>query len=168
MERIKDFFYDISDLLISLLIIAVIFMVISWKLNESIPIDSTLAPQTVDEPAAAPDAAVENPDGVKLASDSPDLTADASDADKPIAEQPAANTAPKPASVKEITIKIPSGSPGVAIGKILKENGLITDISAFIKKVDEMGVGPKLRSGSFKLKTGMSLESIIKVIANMN
>lgn len=185
MERIKDFLYDISDLLISLLIIAVIFAVISWKLNESIPIETASAPPPVEAPAQEPDAAQGSdspqPDSAAATpSASSDAVADASDADKPINEppatapekpvqppaQPPASTAPTAGTA--ITIEIPSGSPGITIGKILKDNGLISDVSAFIKKVDELGLGPKLRSGSFKLKTGMSLEQIIKTLANVN
>lgn len=188
MERIKDFLYDISDLLISLLIIAVIFTVISWKLNESIPIETVTAPPVAEEPAAEPDPSASDPSSVQPDSEattpsaSTDGVTDASDADKPITESPTGTTPPAdspaqpptkpenptPGAGTAVTIEIPSGSPGVAIGKILKDNGLITDVSAFIKKVDELGLGPKLRSGSFKLKTGMTLEQIIKTLANVN
>ncbi len=188
MERIKDFLYDISDLLISLLIIAVIFTVISWKLNESIPIETISPSPVAEEPAAEPDASAQDPASVQPDSEattpsaSTDEVVDASDADKPITEAPAGTTAPvappaqppakpeatTPVAGTTVTIEIPSGSPGVAIGKILKDNGLITDVSAFIKKVDELGLGPKLRSGSFTLKTGMTLEKIIKTLANVN
>lgn len=185
MERIKDFLYDISDLLISLLIIAVIFTVISWKLNESIPIDTLSVPTASEEPAAKPDTSAQKP--ASPPSDTEGTTpsaannsvADASDADKPIAENangtpeplakpPAKPATTSPAAGKAVTIEIPSGSPGVTIGKILKDNGLITDVNTFIKKVDELGLGPKLRSGSFDLKTDMTLEQIIKILANAN
>ncbi len=180
MERIRDFLYDISDLLISLLIIAAIFTVISWKLNESIPIDTLSAAQTTEEPAAPPESEPQDPNATPPDSETAqtpvpaDTATDASDADKPIADQPGTqepDTTPPAAPLeigKEITVEIPGGSPGIAIGKILKDKGLITDVSAFIKKVDELALGPKLRSGSFKLKTGMSLEAIIKTLANVN
>ncbi len=181
MERIRDFLYDISDLLISLLIIAAIFTVISWKLNESIPIEASMSPPATEEPAAAdtPPAVEEEPTepentapATDPESDPADPVTDASDADKPIGgvttQEPADTPATPPAAGKTITIDIPSGSPGVAIGNILKEKGLITDVSAFIQKVDALGLGPKLRSGSFQLKTGMDLEQIIKVLANVN
>jgi len=32
-EKIKDFFYDISDIFVSLLIIAMIFVSVSWKIS---------------------------------------------------------------------------------------------------------------------------------------
>lgn len=182
MERIRDFFYDISDLLISLIIIASIFFVISWKLNQAIPIDSTSAPPVAEAPATPSDNAsdgtdITSGDGTDAGTD----IADASDADKPIdtvtdsslppTDSPTATEPAAPPSTptpKDVVIEIPSGSPGVAIGKILKDNGLITDVNVFIQKVDELGLGPKLRSGSFTLNTSMSLEAIIKTLANVN
>ncbi len=65
-------------------------------------------------------------------------------------------------------VEIPSGSPGVAIARILKEKGLITDINGFIQQVDAMGLGPKLQSGKYTFKTGMGLEEIIKILANVD
>lgn len=177
MERIRDFLYDISDLLISLLIIAAIFTVISWKLNESIPIDSSLVSQSAEEPAtpespAAEETPTQTEDPDTAAEPDVEPVADASDADKPISGEttpkPVTPAATPPAEGKAVTIEIPSGSPGIAIGRILKEQGLITDVNAFIQKVDAMGMGPKLRSGTFQLKTGMSLEQIIKTLANVN
>lgn len=166
MERIRDFLFDISDLLISLLIIAAIFMVISWKLNESIPIDTSLALQTAETPAPTQDSQADATPTDTVSDDlsEPNQSTDATDADKPITIEP---TLPKSETGKEVTVKIPEGSPGVAIGKILKDNGLITDVNTFIKKVDEMSLGPKLRSGTFKLKTSMGLEEVIKIIANV-
>lgn len=177
MERIRDFLYDVSDLLISLLIIAVIFAVISWKLNESIPIDIATAPPGTEEPAAPV-----TPDSEDPATDTD--VGDASDADKPIEgtpvtitpvipETPSAETPPQtpaapPAAGQSVVVEIPSGSPGVAIARILKEKGLITDINGFIQQVDAMGLGPKLQSGKYTLKTGMGLEEIIKILANVD
>lgn len=178
MERIRDFLYDISDLLISLVIIAAIFFVISWKLNESIPIDSPALPPEIDAPAGEQPDVIE-PESPEPEPITPDPIDDASDADKPISETPSTEVTapvtptptpaptPAPAAGKAVTIDIPSGSPGVAIGRILKEQGLIADVNAFIQKVDEMGLGPKLRSGTFSLKTGMTLEEIIKILANV-
>ena len=181
MERLRDFMYDISDLLISLLIIAAIFAVISWKLNESIPIETASAPPAAEAEASEP---VAEPAQAEADAETPvDASAeidDASDADKPIAEQPVteapqttvqAPVVPKPtapAASTAVTLEIPSGSPGVAIAKLLKDKGLITDVNTFIQKVDELGLGSKLQSGTYKLKTGMSLEQIIKTLANVN
>lgn len=173
MERIKDFLYDISDLLISLLIIAAIFAVISWKLNESLPIDTSGQDLAAETPAATePDPGDGGADpGVEPATVPAD---DASDADKPIdeapkppTEAPTTEAPPAPEAGKAVTVEVPSGSTGYAIGKLLKDKALITDVNVFIQKVDEMGLGPKLRSGTFQLKTGMSLEEIIKILANV-
>ncbi len=70
-------------------------------------------------------------------------------------------------SGQEVEVVIPSGSTGFAIAKILKDQGFISDINGFISKVEEMGLGAKLRSGTFKLKTDMNQEQIIKILAGV-
>ncbi|MBN2898165.1 MAG: endolytic transglycosylase MltG [Clostridia bacterium] len=35
LEKVKDFFYDVSDVLLSILIIAIMFYTISWKLSDT-------------------------------------------------------------------------------------------------------------------------------------
>ncbi len=40
MEKIKDFFYYVGDFLICILILSLMYFLISWKLQSSIPIDS--------------------------------------------------------------------------------------------------------------------------------
>jgi len=38
MEKVKDFLYDISDFVFSLLIIMIIFLVVSWKLTDTMQV----------------------------------------------------------------------------------------------------------------------------------
>ncbi len=63
------------------------------------------------------------------------------------------------------TIDIKAGSSGYSIGKLLESEGLVTDTNTFIKRVEELGLGAKLRSGSFKLSTDMSLDEVIYKIS---
>jgi len=181
MEKFKDFIYDISDLFISLIIIAVIFAVISWKLNETIPIDSPASKTTVQAPAPTADSGAVS----EIQPQTP--STDASDADKPIGQPktPSGTQAPSTATTpsnptqpatppagsvspgQAVSIDIPSGATGFAIGKILKDKGLISDINAFTARVQEMNLAPKLRSGTFQLKSGVPLDDLIKTLANV-
>ncbi len=193
MEQVKDFLFDLSDILISLIIVAVIFTVVSWKLNETIPISFSLfekdaRPQTTQPVTKTPGAAViidgsapatdiEGTDSTIIApidstlvspTDDPVVIPDPS---TQIENSNSAETAtPKPEvtpkSTKKITIEIPAGSSGDGIARILKSNGLITDIKLFNKTIETMGLGSKLRAGTFKISADMSVESIIKLIAN--
>ncbi len=60
---------------------------------------------------------------------------------------------------------IESGSSGYSIGTLLEEEGLVPDTQTFIKRVEELGLGAKLRSGTFDLSTDMSLDEIIYKIS---
>lgn len=190
MEKIKDIIYDISDIVVSLLIVAVIFIIVSWKLSDSMSFndmgskyaknDPKNSTQT-EQPAGTTDGSADGTD----ATDAEVITVDptkpqnntgtaattgttgSTDGGKPTGTTPAGTqpttptTTPTVAAGKDVVLEIPSGASGFSIAKQLKEKGLITDTSAFIKRVEELKLGVKLRSGSFTLKTGMTMDQVI-------
>lgn len=159
MERIKDFFFDLSDVLISLIIVAVIFFVISWKLTETMPMSFSLFEPSDDNvsPPISESIRPTEPVSIVVQETTEVPTESASDI------QP--TTTPPTLPVKRVTIEIPSGSSGDAIAKILKNSGLVDNISAFNRTVESLALGNKLRAGSFTLSTDMSLETIARRIA---
>ncbi len=179
MERIKDLLFDLSDILISLVIVAAIFFIVSWKLSETMPLSFALfqAPQvsspkiadsqtvtaapTVSEVAmtAEPVTNAQSQDAQEATEETPSTSIDA------VPEPTKANIPVTNAPIKRITIDIPAGSTGDAIAKILKSSGLIEDISAFNRTVETLKLGNKLRAGSFTLSTDMSLEILARRIA---
>ncbi len=42
LEKIKDILYDVSDIVLSLIIVALIFFVVSWKISDSLAFDITI------------------------------------------------------------------------------------------------------------------------------
>lgn len=193
MEHVKDFLFDLSDILISLVIVALIFTVVSWKLNETIPISFSLfekdaRPQTTEPVTKAPsvavvidgsvpdtnseitnDTVITPSDGNAVApSEEPVTTPDTAIKIAPLdaTETDTAKSEATPKSTKKITVEIPAGSSGDGIARILKNKGLITDIKLFNRTIETMGLGNKLRAGTFKISQDMSVESIIKLIAN--
>lgn len=179
MERIKDFLFDLSDIAISLVIVVAIFFVVSWKLGETMPMSFAVlseSPFSKDNAANTPPvetgpplSEAENPpvtesDGTIPATTSPN-NAVTQAPQEPITDIPSEPVTAAPSPLQNITITIPSGSTGDAIAKILKSNGLIQDISAFNRTVESLGLGNKLRAGTFKLSTDMSLETMARRIA---
>jgi len=190
-EKVKDFFYDISDVLLSIVIIAVMFYTISWKLSDTmsytpqfnLPFMSSKAeaevPPTV-EPTDTTHVAVED--------NSPSVTDGTSDSDlndtgEVIDMAPSENTASDPASstpttetpqaakpeseninvitAKEISFIVPSGMLASKIIQKLEDEGLIDDRAAFTKRLSERKLDSKLRSGTFQLSTDMTYDQII-------
>lgn len=154
MERIKDFLYDISDLFFSLLIIGLIFFVVSLKLNDTMA-DTWFSNINQSDIDAVEFEDIEAPN-LELPLEEDDLV---SDVDEPVEviDEPD----PPISEVKEVTFEILPGTSGYKIATNLKSNQLIQDIEVFIQTLDEMKLGNKLRAGSHKLSTDMTVEAII-------
>lgn len=72
------------------------------------------------------------------------------------------------ATSTDVTITIPSGTSGAGIAKILKDNHLIQDTAAFISRIEELNLAVKLKSGTFTINSGTSLDDIIYIITGQN
>lgn len=165
MEKVKDFLYDISDFVFSLLIILIIFFVVSWKLTDTMQVQwftnigrSDVAVEFTDE--ATPDLDdIGTPQEEVI-----DITP--TEEETPVEETPVEETpVEEVVEIKEITFVIEPGSPGFKIATNLETEGLIDSVDEFIQKLDELNLGNKLRAGDFKLNTGMTVEEIIRTLA---
>lgn len=154
-EKIKDFFYDISDIFVSLLIIALIFVSVSWKISDTLSIDMD-APIT----SAIDQEQVNDPPVIIV---TPETPVDPS-AEEPAPEDPAVVVEPvTPVDLKTFTVS--EGSTGYSIGQKLQSEGYVDDVNSFVKRLIEMGYDSKLRAGDFKLSASDDLDTIIRVLA---
>jgi|SRR6056297_1817831 len=159
MEKLKDFLYDISDILLALFIIAIMTTVISWKFAGSFEASANIPASQEQLSSFQPveTEAEQNQTGQTepIVSDNP-------------AEDPEPETEPEPKPEPEpkqpvvyTTVKIPSGSTGVGIAGILKDSGIIDSTTDFINRTESRGLSSKLQSGSFKIGSDMDLDEII-------
>jgi len=183
LEKVKDFFYDISDVILSILIIAIMFYTISWKLSDtmsytptiSLPFLSSEEP-TTEEPIVTDDSthvAITDDAAAVIGSD----TGDAGEIidmtpeepiETPEAVEPTTPEAAKPEgeninviTVQEVSFIVPSGMLASKIIQKLEDEGLIDDRSAFTRRLSERKLDSKLRSGTFQLSTDMTYDQII-------
>ena len=180
LEKIKDILYDVSDIVLSLIIVALIFFVVSWKISDSLAFDITIPekkdiaqgsnedPNIIDiEEANDDDAVITEETGSDLGQT--DGTDTSSNSDAGSGNTTSSDAKPGGTQVnlvgQEKTIVIESGSSGYSIGTLLEEEGLVPDTQTFIKRVEELGLGAKLRSGTFDLSTDMSLDEVIYKIS---
>ena len=178
LEKIKDILYDVSDIVVSLVIVALIFFVVSWKISDSLAFDVTIPeqnPQTqvagqdpnIVEIAEVPDAETtpseESSDETETTTPSETPTEEATETTPSTDAKPGGTQVNLVGVTKEIEIK--SGSSGYSIGKLLATEGMVADTNTFIKRVEELGLGAKLRSGTFTLSSDMSLDEIIYKIS---
>ena len=164
MEKVKDFLYDISDLFFSLLIIAIIFIVVSWKLTDTMQV-SWFSNLTRDNSEIADFNDVSTPsiDDINTVID----TTPEDTASEIVPEDTTTETedTTQVVEIKDVSFTVDPGSPGYKIATNLEAKGLIDSVDSFIQKLDEMNLGNKLRAGNFKLNTAMTVEEIINVIA---
>ncbi len=162
MEKFKDFLYDMSDIIISLLIIAVIFVVISWKLNDTITIQKpTVTEVSSEQSNDTIDIDLSN-EPIEDITDTTDKPIESNpDTEEPVEEEPIVI---EPILV-EVIFEVPGGSTGYDIARSLQANGLIDDITDFLQVVTDNDLGTKMQSGEFKLNTSMDYLTIAKVLA---
>jgi len=172
IERIKDFLYDISDILLAIVIIASMVFVISWKISDAMDIDIHIRN---DDPQIRKPVEYEASNNNPEKQDAVDKTEGEiiiiPEEDSVIEKEPEDTDSQEketPLEVQEITIEIPRGSTATGIAKILKEKGIIENQGDFIKRVEELGLGPKLRFGTFTIKSTNTIDEIIHILTGTN
>lgn len=189
MEKLKDFFYDISDTLLSILIVAVMFYTISWKLSDTmsyspsfdIPFISSSADEVIPEAKPIDTSNIAITDDTKTVT-RPEPTVDTGESEGEFIDMTAPSTqtqeappseVPTPEAAKpegqtieviqskEVNFIVPSGMLASTIIQQLVDEGLIKDKSSFTSRLAERKLDSKLRSGTFKLRTDMSYDQII-------
>lgn len=187
-ERIKDFLYDVSDIFFSLLIIAGIFLVVTWKISTSMSFE--LLPtyfQSTDDSqkvlqevkiikntsptTKVPDAKPDDDSKITITDETNTGTSGEDNTTTP--DGTTSNTTTDSGSdtssstvnvIEDIEIVVAPGSSGHSIAKQLESKGLIDQVSDFNIKVEEMGLGGKLQQGTFTLSSDDTLENMIRVL----
>ncbi|MDM8534326.1 hypothetical protein QUF55_06430 [Clostridiaceae bacterium HSG29] len=178
IEKIKDILYDLTDFILVLIIVVFMVSVISIKVTDSLSINPF---NIINNTLKQNELAVDNTEGTdNIESNLPDIETNIT-IEEPTNQKPEEiliepdpnldteeNKPEEKNEVKELKITIKSGSTGYDIAKLLKSNKLIEDTQVFISRVEELKLGAKLRSGTFKLNSSLSLDDIIFIIAGKN
>jgi len=169
LEKIKDFLYDISDIVISLAIIAVIFYAVSWKISDTLDpeLDASFAQNSATDTTPIDET---ESDLIEIIPDETPVT------DLPLVETEDTTPSPevtspsdgttKPAS-KPIDLKafiVDSGSSAYSIGQNLETQGFVEDSDVFVNRLIERGLDTKLFAGTFKISPSDELDVIIDIL----
>lgn len=195
MNKLKDFMYDISDFLLGFIIIGLIAGLIFFKMGDTFTMNFNFGTEGGDNSKEISESNenIDTSENLLIAEEIPQEGSDlisishsenqgentetANNPESPAGEIqeipakaeeiPPVNETPSTSTVSEktITVNIPSGSSAYGIGKILRSNSLIVNEKDFYNRSIELGLDSKLRSGSFKLSTSMSLDDMIKKLA---
>ncbi|WP_432665749.1 hypothetical protein R9X47_05600 [Wukongibacter baidiensis] len=177
LEKLKDFFYDFSDTLLSLTIILLMALVITWKLSGAMSIAIFDDKSDVQAVVKAEDPKVAEKDVVNVDNNIPqentnqESNNEENKTPENITEPPTKpdnNVEVVNVESKDIKVEIPKGSTGSSIAAILLEKGLISSKKEFLDRVEEKGLAPKLRYGDFTVKSGSSIDKIISIITGVS
>ncbi len=171
LEKFKDLLYEISDLLLAIVILLIMSSVITWQVSDSMAfseqndeVNVGYVDNSTSEDLPVQDDINKPQDDTIIVEDNDDTNVDhgdISETGKPEEDSIKKDYA-KP--ITKITIEIPSGTPGIGIAKILKDNNLIEDTSSFVARVEELNLAVKLKSGTYKIDSNTSLDDIIYII----
>ncbi len=144
MNTIKNFLYNISDILIALLIIAIAAFIIGWRVDAIMQYPQTLS---IDQTAVSKSSGTDSSHGNDV-EDEQIPTDKASD-----------NTA-----AQDVTVTVVQNDTVTIIAQSLVDAGAITDAQQFIDAVNAAGAATKLKFGTYKIPAGATVEEILQMM----
>ncbi|MBR5641466.1 MAG: endolytic transglycosylase MltG [Firmicutes bacterium] len=172
MKKIKDLIYDYNDIFVALLIIAVAGAIIFWRVTNIMAYPDYIADKgqtqtgevdfsDVDLTPTNVEDFNEDPEDISTQTPEEGQEGEQTPAVEPDGEE---NPSAKTDADGNYLVEIPKGSSALGIAKILKEQGIISDVDAFMEKLEEMGATMKLKYGNYKIPKGSSAEQIINIM----
>ena len=150
---IKDFFYEITDYALIIIVVVIIGLILIWRFNVLFDIDLNKEPMEGED--IPPVSQEENPTGSGI--ESPEEEEPEDEPEEPIQEEP-----------EQILVEIPSGTSAQGIAEILLSKGLIDSKDQFIQKAIDLGLDTQLKSGDFLIDNTATIEEILKIISRTN
>lgn len=178
-EKLKDLLYETSDLLLGLVILLIMTSVITWQVTDSLALN-TRNSATIQEiektnemlpGKTAPAQPVLDTLGDNLEEEKSKVVDEVVVNDQtstPILNTKPVATTPSSDSPVIIKIEVAAGTTGSGIANILKNNGLIDNSKDFLARLEELKLAPKLKSGTYEIKSGTSLNDIIYILSGQN
>ncbi len=153
LNFIKDFFYEITDYALIIIVVVVIGLILIWRFNVLFDIDLNKEPMEGED--VPPISEEENPTGSGI--ESPEDEEPEEEPEEPAQEEP-----------EQILVEIPSGTSAQGIADILISRGLIDSEDEFIQKAIELGLDTQLKSGDFLIENTATMEEILRIISRSN
>ena len=164
MNKIKDLFYDINDILIAVIIIIAAVLIIFTRFDTIITYPERIssgqasqggyihaerpgAPASEDEPESEVPAAEDEPD-----SDSP---ADAEPADDPAGEDIVHSA---------FSLYIAYGEPMSSVARHLVQLGFFESAQDFLDTLERNNAGTKVQAGNFVIPADSTKDDVIRII----
>jgi hypothetical protein len=165
ISALRDFLYNITDYGLIISVVVIMAVILGWRFE--ILFNRGIDKEKIDDlPAVTEPADVNEPENSNP--ENPDEPGSSETPDN--SEEPGTTpeTPENPGGTGLIaTVTIPEGSFPSSIADILLNSNLIKDKQEFLNRSMELGLDTKLRSGTFEIEVGTSLDNVIKKIANV-
>lgn len=158
IDAIKDFLYNITDYGLIITVILIMAVILSWRFD--ILFNRGIEKEVIED---LPEIIADKDDPIII--DPDDDSEEPGETDNPD-NPPNDPTDNQGGNGLIATVNIPDGSFPSAIGDILITSNLIDDKNEFLSRAVELGLDTRLRSGTFEIEVGTSLDNVIKIIAN--
>ncbi len=183
VEKVKDFLYYIGDFLICVLILLAMYFLITWKLDETMPLDVENEEVSIASDEGSPlESGIA---AIKEAESREDV--ESSEAQTVASENTESQSAENVENTNENTdgdmagvegsnpedsanedgyfaITVSAGMTAQDVADGLLKKGIIGDSDFFLQKLDEMGLTSSLLTGHFEFEEGMDYEEVIQVL----
>lgn len=154
MNKLKDFLYDHTDIILSLLVILVIIFIVGTNFTL---FDQKLSSFSgLSETSNSANSELPEENSAAEESSLPEKTGQ---------EPPVNNTDPE--NIEEnntVTITIPLGASASDVGEVLLNKDLINSTSEFIETTEALNVSHQLKPGEFEIPRDASLEDMIQIL----
>ena len=149
MNTVKNFIYNISDILIALLIIAVAVLIIGWRVNSIMDYPSRIIATQTEETGSS-------------SSQTDSSSVDSSTSDS--ASSDAAGGSSTATSTTTVTVVQNSTVDDIAAS--LVSAGVISDAEQFTSAVEAADAATKLKYGTYTIPAGASMDQIIQMMTS--
>ncbi|MBM7614439.1 hypothetical protein [Alkaliphilus hydrothermalis] len=184
MEKLKDLLHDLTDVILAIGIVVVMFTVVTMNLGDWFSGDSAVVFANSTPQVNIAGSEDQNKDEANIEDTEREVVEETEEVTKEVTEKPVDNsskqstkeskpkesTEEKPAVITVVDVKkvtIPDGTPGVNIAKILQEKGLIEEPAEFIKVAEDLKLALKLKSGTFDIPTNSTVKEMVEIIARV-
>ncbi|MEL7656671.1 MAG: hypothetical protein AAGU75_12275 [Bacillota bacterium] len=166
MKTLKDIFYDLNDILVALVIVALAAFVIVTNIDSILNYPTSIAEEIQMPEEETPTNYAENPTDDQQGSgdDAPDQGTTGAGVDQQDSNDQDQDTASGNGEAENYSIYINPGSTGQQIADLLIGVGLFKERQEFYNAVTAAGADGKLKAGNFIIPSDSTPAEVVSII----
>lgn len=148
MNKLRDLIYNISDILVTLIIIAAALLLISWRVSAIMDYGS---PEDTSS-------------DIQIENNADDEQNDSGSADDDISDDDGSDGEQNEPATGDVSFTVSSNQSADSIGQALADAGLVSDKQTFIIAVNAADAATRLKTGTFTIPASSTPEQIVAIL----